>query len=136
MSGIAQGLSGRSILQGLRDAGLGVRTQDFYRIVGVARSYFASAPETAALDQGGMVSSVAVERPSTLSGSYISTVALTVRNLDTGTYEPRFVTVTSLDDLSRGEVERAAMDAYQSSDKYTGDYAVAGASLVGVWLGA
>lgn len=135
LRGMSDGLSGASILRGLRDSGLGVRTQDFYRMVGQARSFLESAPAVAELPAWGQLSQVAVERASRQPGSYMGSVALMVQDVETKAYETRWVTVATVEDLTRDETERTAVDAFEEDETSLSGYRVVGASLTGVWLG-
>lgn len=135
LKGVSDGLSGGAILRGLRAEGMGMRTQDFYRMVATARAWVETSPTVAALGAEGMASSVAVARESRLSGRFMAVNFLTVRDLETGYLEPRWVTVTSGEDLTRDEIERLAVDSFESEETSISGYRVVGVSLTGVWLG-
>lgn len=135
LHGVSEGLSGNAILKALIGGGMGMRRQDFYRLVGVARAYAETAPSVASLPAAGSIADVAVPRPSRMPGRFISNTFLAVQNTETGFFEPRWVTVTSQDALTRDEVELLAVDAFEGDEDSSGSHRVRGVSLVGVWLG-
>lgn len=119
LQGIAQGLSGAKILGELRNAGLGLRTQTFYRLVGQARTEVGARTGIAGLGPHQTPDAASVPTwPSATKTGFAHIVSFASRDLVTGAVKTTRVTIRSDTLLTRGEAEAAALDTFSSNEDY------------------
>lgn len=113
--GLTEGLSGSAMLNAIRDAGVGIRTQSFYQLVGEVRASAARAEQWsgAALDR--LPSSELVQEwTGGQSDTYLSRVYMYVRTRATGelAVERRGVSIVTNELITPGDALSMAQDLY------------------------
>lgn len=127
LQAIGQGESGAATLRTLRDEGLGIRTQQFYRLWATGRSIAAEAGQepTRPLDQAPMLTEAPPVATRAAEG-FLQTTRLVYRERVTGNQRVVFHSVKTDTPLSRQEVIDQAIEAYQGhSDEYETDLVAA-----------
>lgn len=134
-TGIGQGMSGAAILRELRDAGLGMRTQDFYSYY----SNLAQAPEKdsrlAGLDRNTSPGFEDLTAMSTRTESgYAYLVGFTTKDRATDEINTRYISVRSDDPMTLADAEETAFDQYMSNPDYTDGTTLLGYSTTSALL--
>lgn len=134
MKGVQEGLSGNQILRGLREAGLGLRTQTFYRWLGQAKQEVSA--------ELGIIGLEAEQRPAlsdisawpTTSGreGYLHIVNYTTKNRITGFTEQKTISVASDQLLTRAEAEATAEEVIRANEAEYPEFQTLGWSLTAV----
>lgn len=120
IAGASRGMSGQAVLNELREAGLGVRRQQFYRLWGTARAVAAEAglEPTRPLDQAPDLSEMPPVATRAAEG-YLHTVRLVYREAETGNQRVVFHSTKSDTPLTRQEAIDQAIAAYEGhSEEY------------------
>lgn len=129
-----EGLSGSQILQGLREAGLGLRTQTFYRWLAQAKQEVSSELGIVGLaaDQRPAVSDISAWPTTTDREGYLHIVNYTVKNRVTGFTETKTVSIASGELLTRAEAEGAAEEVIRENESEYPEFQTLGWSLTAV----
>lgn len=129
-----EGLSGNQILQGLREAGLGLRTQTFYRWLGQAKQEVSAELGIVGLEahQRPTASDISAWPTTTDRGGYLHIVNYTVKNRITGFTETKTVSIASEGLLTRGEAEGAAEEVIRENEAEYPEFQTLGWSLTAV----
>lgn len=122
LRGVQEGMSGSEVLSTFRQFGLGMRTQEFYRLWGQAQTVTAEAGEepTRPLDQ---VPTLAESPPIAASAraepGVLQTVRLIYREAETGNIRVVYHSTKSDNGVTRQEAINNAIDAYAAhSEEY------------------
>src|SRR6187551_727125 len=119
LRGISEGLSGAAILRELRSAGLGLRTQTFYRLVGQARTEVSARSVMAQLGPNEVPDASAIPTwPSAVKTGFAHIVSFASRDDVTGQVTIQRVTVRSDSVMTRAAAEAAAFDVFSSNEDY------------------
>ena len=134
LKGLDEGLSGRQILGGLREAGLGLRTQTFYRWLGQAKADLSAAPEIIALEpeQQAPLSAISAWPTTTGREGYLHVVEYTTKNRLTGFTESKTISIFNAELLSREEAEATAAEVIRENEAEYPEYQTLGWSLTAV----
>ena len=120
--GVQEGLSGSRILSMFREFGLGMRTQDFYRLFGVATKTVAEAgaEPTRPLGQVPTLAETApVPAQRSAEPGVIQTVRLVYKEAVTGNLRTVYHSTKSEHGITRQEAINRAIDAYAThSEEY------------------
>ena len=129
-----EGLSGRAILGALRESGLGLRTQTFYRWLGQAKSEVSAAPGILGLetDQRPAINDIAAWPTTTGREGFLHIVNYTTKNRITGQVEGKTISVYSDELLTRGEAEATAEEIIRDNEAEYPEYQTLGWSLTAV----
>jgi hypothetical protein len=118
--GIAEGMSGAGILRELRDAGLGMRTQDFYNYYRNLAGQPARDISLATMDRFSVPPFDATTLMLTTKQSgYGYVVEFTTQDRATGEIGSRLLTVRTDELMSLADAESTAFDAYNANPDYT-----------------
>lgn len=119
---VQEGLSGARTLATFREFGLGMRTQDFYRLYGEARTVIAEAGQepTRPLDQVPTLSeSPPVAASATAEPGVLQTVRLVYKEAVTGKLRIVYHSTKTATGITRAEAINRAIDAYAAhSEEY------------------
>ena len=122
MRGIQEGLSGNQILGLFREFGLGMRTQEFYRLFGAASRVVAEAGPEATRplsERPTLAEAPPVPASSSAEPGMIQTVRLIYRENVTGNRREVYYNVKTAEGITRQEAINQAIDAYAlHSEKY------------------
>lgn len=129
-----EGLSGTAILRELREAGLGLRTQTFYRWLGQAKAEVSAQPEIVALEGRRKAPVAAISAWPTTSGrqGYLHIVNYTTKNRLTGFTESKTISVSSERLLSRAAAEAIAEESIRENEAEYPEFQTLGWSLTAV----
>lgn len=129
-----EGLSGNQILQGLREAGLGLRTQTFYRWLAQAKREVSAELGIVGLepDQRPAVTDISAWPTTSEREGYLHIVNYTVKNRVTGFTETKTVSIASAGLLTRGEAEAAAEEVIRENESEYPEFQTLGWSLTAV----
>ena len=135
LRGVREGMSGNRILSLFREFGLGMRTQDFYRVFGLATRVVAEAGAEPTRPLGAVptLSEIApVAAGPRAEPGVIQTVRLTFRESVTGNFREVYHSVKNAQAVTRQEAVNDAIDAYAAhSEEYqTTLYAAAHTSAI------
>jgi len=115
MKGLEQAMSGRSILGVLRDEGLGYRTQDFYKDVGLVNSALETWDRLKYVRRDAVPSaSRYLPSRTILPDRYTTTIRFKALNPDTGEWHTIHKHVSHDTLRTRGELEAEAEDAFKA----------------------
>jgi len=115
MKGLEQGMSGRGILSVLRPEGLGYRTQDFYRDVGVVNRALETWERLKFVRRDSVPSeSRYLPSKTILPDRYTTTIRFEALNPDTGEWRTIHKHVAHTTLRTRGELEEEAEKAWKS----------------------
>lgn len=118
-SGLREGLSGAAILRSMRSAGLGLRTQDFYRILGEAKAEFSAESVIESLEphQYPPTSEIGTWGAAPGNKGYMHIVNFTRLDRVTHLPETSAVVIKSPDLLTRGEAEATAQEILEANER-------------------
>lgn len=103
--GLAQGLSGRRILSSLREHGLHVRNETFWRELNIIKEALHKIDTFKFINYGSKPTHEHyVLTPSPLKNTYATKVKFKVRLIETGEVEDRYVTIGHNERLTREEL--------------------------------
>lgn len=134
LKGVAEGLSGAQILGQLREAGLGLRTQTFYRWLGQAKSELSASLDIIGLesDQRPPLSSISAWPTTTDREGYLHVVEFTQKSRITGFTETKTISVFHNELLTRGEAEATAAEIIRENEAEYPEFQTLGWSLTAV----
>lgn len=134
MKGVQEGLSGAAILRSLREGGLGLRTQTFYRWLGQAKAEVASELGIVGLEahQRPAVSDISAWPTTTGREGYLHIVNYTTKNRITGFTESKTISVFSGELLTRAEAEGTAEEIIRENEAEYPEYQTLGWSQTAV----
>ena len=122
LRGVQEGLSGARMLSTLREFGIGIRRQDFYRLWGQATSVVAEAgaEPTRPLELAPTLSEITpVAAGPRAEPGVIQTVRLVYNESVTGNLRTVYYSTKSDEGMTRQEAVNAAIDAYAThSEEY------------------
>lgn len=126
VAGAAQGMSGQAVLSELREAGLGIRRQQFYRLWGTARTMAAEAgfEPTRPMDQKPDLATIPPVATRQAEG-YLQTVRLVYREDMTGQQRVVYHNTKSENLITRQEAVDAAIAAYTGTPSSEGQTLIA-----------
>lgn len=134
LKGVSEGLSGRQILGALREQGMGLRTQTFYRWLGQAKQELAAEPGIVGLesDQYPATDDIAAWPTTTGREGYLHIVEYSTKNRITGEVETKTISIFNDELLTRGEAESTAEEIIRSNEAEYPEYQTLGWSLTAV----
>ena len=134
LKGVTEGLSGNQILRQLRDAGLGLRTQTFYRWLGQAKAELSANLDVVGLEshQRPPRSAISAWPTTTDREGYLHIVEYTTKSRITGFTETKTISVFSKELLTRGEAEATAAEIIRENEAEYPEFQTLGWSLTAV----
>jgi hypothetical protein len=134
LKGVQEDLSGAAILRGLREAGMGLRTQTFYRWLGQAKKEVAAELGIVGLESHQRAPRASISAWPTESGreGYLHIVNYTTKNRLTGFTETKTISVASENLLTRAEAEATAEEVIRDNEAEYPEFQTLGWSLTAV----
>lgn len=119
---------------GLREAGLGLRTQTFYRWLGQAKAEFSSASSIIGLEAEDKAPVAAISAWPTTTGreGYLHIVEYTTKNRITGFTETKTISVFNRELLTRAEAEATAEEVIRENEAEYPEYQTLGWAMTAV----